>query len=59
MTESTPHAESFVEIEQGKRPYIPKFCKNFQLFFGGGKAYAPTHAPILAKFGMEEWTFGV
>ena len=58
MMESTPHAESYVEIEQGKCPYIPKFCKNFQFFVGGG-AYAPTHAPILAKFGMEEWTFGV
>jgi len=47
------HAESFVEIEQGTFIF-----QNFVKFSFWG-AYAPTHAPILAKFGMEEWIFVV
>jgi len=33
--------------------YIPEFHKIFSFF---GRAYAPTYSPILAKFGIEEWT---
>jgi len=55
MMENTPHAESFVEIEQRKRPYVPKFWSKFSVLFFGGGASMHQFWQNLAE-GVNLWT---